>query len=343
MAASPLRKRLLPSLLLIAALGAGAGGLWWWRLGPLPLEVTRPERGAAVDAIYATGSVEPTVMLPIGPRVGGRLAQRLVDEGARVRKGQVLARLDDADLNGTVDEQKARLDYARTQNGRIAALAARGFISAGEGERARTDLAAAEASLRRAQAQRDFMALTSPADGTIIRRDGEVGQYLAPGQQVFVLACCAPLRVSADIDEEDINRVHIGQPVLLKADAIPGQVFEGAVSEVTPKGDPVARSYRVRIALPKPGALQIGMTVDGNLIVARHENALLLPTTAIRDNMVWLIEGQQLRQRKIVTGIHTSRQTEVTQGLDGSEQVVLHPDASLREGRAARPAAVPAK
>lgn len=341
MAATPLRKRLLPYLLLIAALGAGAAGLWWWRLGPLTLVVTTPARGAAVDAIYATGSVEPTVMLPIGPRVAGRLAQRLVDEGAKVRKGQVLARLDDADLNGTVDEQKARLDYARSQNTRIATLSARGFISAGEGERARTELAAAEAALRRAQAQRDFTALTSPADGTIIRRDGEVGQYLAPGQQVFVLACCAPLRVSADIDEEDINRVHIGQTVLLKADAIPGQVFDGVVSEVTPKGDPVARSYRVRIALPAPGALQIGMTVDGNLIVARHDKALLLPTTAIRDNMVWLIQDGQLKQRKIATSIHTSRQTEVTQGLDGGEQVVLLPDASLREGRAARAMATP--
>lgn len=338
MAASSLRKRLLPALVLTTLLAAGAAGLWWWRMGPLTVAVTRPERGDAVDAIYATGSVEPTVMLPIAPRVGGRLAQRLVDEGAQVRKGQVLARLDDADLTSTVEEQNARVDYARSQHARISALAARGFISAGEGERARTDLAAAEASLRRAQAQRDYMALTSPADGVIIRRDGEVGQYVAPGQQVFVLACCAPLRVSADIDEEDINRVHVGQAVLLKADAIAGQVFDGVVSEVTPKGDPVARSYRVRIGLPAPGALQIGMTVDGNLIVARHEKALLLPATAVHDETVWLIEHGQLQQRKVSTGIRTSRQVEIIKGLEGSEQVVLHPDASLQPGRAARAA-----
>ena len=181
------------------------------------------------------------------------------------------------------------------------------------------------------------MALLAPADGTIIRRDGEVGQYISPGQAVFVLACCAPLRVTAEIDEEDINRVRIGQAVLLKADALPGQVFDGTVSEVTPKGDPVARSYRVRITLPKPGALQTGMTVDANLVVARHEQALLLPTAAVHGDSVWLVQGQRLKQQRIVAGIRSPQRVEVLQGLQGGEQVVAQPDPALAEGRWVRP------
>jgi len=323
------------ALLLLAA----AAALFWRQAGPLPVRVVTPQRGQAVDAIYATGTVEPTVMLPLAPRVGGRLAARAVDEGDKVRKGQLLARLDDADLSGTVDEQQARVAYARSQHARIATLAARGFVTAGEADRAQAELKAAEAALRRARAQRGYMALVAPADGIIIRRDGEVGQYISPGQAVFVLACCAPLRVTAEIDEEDINRVQRGQPVLLKADALPGQVFDGTVSEVTPKGDPVARSYRVRIALPAPGALQTGMTVDANLVVERRDNALLLPASAVRDNLVWLVQGQRLRQRRIVTGIRGAQRVEVRQGLDGSEQVVAQPDAALSEGRWARPQA----
>lgn len=339
MPVAPSRPRRWRYALAALAVLAGVGALAWRQAGPVGVRVLAPERGTAVDAIYATGTVEPTVMLPLAPRVGGRLAERKVDEGAPVKKGQLLARLDDADLAGSVDEQQARLAYARQQHERASTLAARGFVSAGETDRTRAELLAAEAALRRLRAQRDYMALVAPADGTIIRRDGEVGQYISPGQAVFVLACCAPLRVTADIDEEDINRVRIGQAVLLKADALPGQVFDGTVSEVTPKGDPVARTYRVRIALAAPGALQTGMTVDANLVVARHEHALLLPAGAVHGDAVWLVEGQRLQQRRITVGIRGPQRVEVLQGLQGGEQVLAQPDAKLAEGRWVRPLA----
>lgn len=332
-----LRWRLAAAVALLAAVSAFA----WRQWGPLPVSVARLERGPAVDAIYATGTVEPTVMLPLAPRVGGRLAERTVDEGATVRKGQVLARLDDADLAGSVDEQRARLDYSRSQHARAAALAASGFLSSGEAERTKAEMLAAEAALRRVRAQRDYMALLAPADGTIIRRDGEVGQYISPGQAVFVLACCAPLRVTAEIDEEDISRVRVGQPVVLKADALPGKVFDGSVAEITPKGDPVARSYRVRIALAAPGALQTGMTVDANLVVGRRENAILLPASAVQGNAVWIVEGERLRRRAIVPGIRSPQRIEVLQGLDGSERVVAQPGADLAQGRRVRVQAGP--
>ena len=321
-----------------AAVLAAAGLAGWHFAGPLAVSVTPVQRGTAIDAIYATGTVEPTVMLPLAPRTGGRLAARLVDEGARVRKGQLLARLDDADLAGSVDEQRARVDFARSQYARYRTLAERGFIASGEAQRAQAELLAAEAALRRVGAVREHSALRAPADGTIIRRDGEVGQYIAPGQALFVLACCAPLRVTAEIDEEDINRVRVGQAVWLRADALPGQVFDGTVSEVTPKGDPVARSYRVRIALAAPGALQTGMTVDANLLVAQRKQAMLLPVAAVRDNAVWIVAGQRLQRRAIVTGMRGAQQVEVLQGLDGGERVVLPAAAPLREGRRVRPA-----
>ena len=322
---------------LAGTLLAGLGTLGWYLVGPLEVSVTPVRRGAAIDAIYAAGSVEPTVMLPLAPQVGGRLAARFADEGAQVRKGQLLARLDDADLAGSVDEQRARAEFARSQYGRASALAERGFIATGEAQRARAELLAAEAALRRVSALRNHTALLSPADGSIIRRDGEVGQYIAPGQALFVLACCAPLRVTAEIDEEDISRVHVGQAVVLRADALPGKVFDGKVSDITPKGDPVARSYRVRIALPEPGALQTGMTVDANLLVARRDNAMLLPPAAVRDNMVWLVVGQRLQPRPIVAGIRSPQQVEVLRGLDGSERVVVPNDGALKAGRWVRP------
>jgi RND family efflux transporter MFP subunit len=310
--------------------------LWWSLEGPVTVTLLTPTRGPAVEAIYATGSVEPTISMPIAPRVAGRLAALHADEGNSVRKGQVLAKLDDADLASTVDELAARATFARAQYERTRSLVDRGFVSKVELDRSRADLDAADASLKRAQTQRDFMALTAPADGTIIRRDGEIGQYIPAGQAVFHLSCCAPLRVTAEVDEEDIPRVHIGQRVVLRADAVPGRVFDGEVSEITPKGDPVARSYRVRIKLADPGPFRVGMTVDANLIVAERQNALLLPSSAIKDGAVWIVANGGLHRQPVTTGVTGSRRTEILSGLTSESQVVEAPTDDLREGRSFR-------
>ena len=321
----------------LAAVGVAALIVFWWlREGPVTVTLVTPTQGPAVEAIYATGSVEPTISMPIAPRVAGRLAALNADEGSSVRKGQVLAKLDDQDLASTVEELAARAKYARAQYERTQNLVERGFMSKAEVDRTRADLDAAEASLRRAQTQRDFTALTAPADGIIIRRDGEIGQYIPVGQAVFYLSCCAPLRVTAEVDEEDIPRVHIGQKVVLRADAIPGRVFDGEVSDITPKGDPVARSYRVRIKLAEPGAFRVGMTVDANLIVAERQNALLLPSAAIQDGAVWVVAEGRLHRQPVKTGVAGSGRTEITAGLTGESQVVETPTDELREGRSAR-------
>ena len=112
------------------------------------------------------------------------------------------------------------------------------------------------------------MTLVAPADGLITRRDGEVGEYVPVGQPIFYLSCCAPLRISVEVDEEDIPRVVIGQKVLIQNDAFLGQVFEGKVSAITPRGDSTARSYRVRVTFNDDHhPMMIGMTAETNIIL----------------------------------------------------------------------------
>jgi RND family efflux transporter MFP subunit len=153
---------------------------------------------------------------------------------------------------------------------------------------------------------------------------------------VFYVSCCAPLRVTAEVDEEDIPRVHVGQKVVLKADAVPGRVLDGQVSDVTPKGDPVARSYRVRIKLADPSALRVGMTVDANLIVAERPNALLVPATAVKDGAVWIVSDGKLHRQAVKVGVTSAARAEITEGLAPDAQVVDKPTDDLREGRSAR-------
>jgi len=325
-------RRTLVWTLALVALAALAGAIFWWRQGPVPVTAVVPSRGPAIDAIYATGTVEPTVMLPIAPRVGGRIVELNADEGDRVRKGQVIARLDDADLSSTVDELEARARYAQSQHERIANLVRQGFMANAEADRTRAERDAAMAAVKRARSQRDYMALTAPEVGLIIKRDGERGQYIPAGQAVFFLSCCAPLRVTAEVDEEDIARVKVGQKVVLRADALPGEVLDGRVAEITPKGDPVARSYRVRVELVDPDKFKVGMTVDANLIVAERADALLVPATAVQGGAVWAIEDGRVRRQAVRVGVTGSGRTEIVGGLAADASLVDSPPADLKEG-----------
>jgi len=324
----------------LAALTAVAAGIAWSQW-PVRVETAPPTRGPAIEAVYATGIVEPTVMVPVAPRSGGRLAAINVDEGAQVRRGQVLARIESADLDQTVQEMLAREQLARTQYERTRDLVAQKFISPAELDRTRTELQAAQAAVRRAQAQRDYNLLVAPADGTVLRRDGELGQFVPAGQAVLTLACCAPLRVSAEVDEEDIARVAVGQKVTMRTDALPKRLFDGEVAEVTPKGDPVSRSYRVRIRFSdapaiNAGPLRTGMTMDANLIVSRREGALLVPNRALKSDAVWVVDQGRLRRREVRKGVTGTERTEIVSGLKDGEAVVLSPAGSLRDGQRAR-------
>lgn len=324
---------------MLAALATAAAAVAWWQW-PARVEIAPVTRGPAVEAVYATGTVEPTVMVPLAPRSGGRLTSILVEEGARVRRGQVLARIESGDLEHTVQEMSARAQLARTQYDRTRDLVAQKFVSPAELDRTRSELQAAEAAVKRAEAQRDYNQLVAPADGIVLRRDGELGQFIAAGQTVLTLACCAPLRVSAEVDEEDIPRVVVGQKAMLRTDALPGRLFDGEVAEITPKGDPVSRSYRVRIrfadvAAVDAGPLRTGMTMDVNLIVSRRENALLVPSRALKGNAVWVLHDGRIEQREVKKGVSGAERSEIVSGLAEAEMVVLSPADTLRDGQRA--------
>lgn len=324
------------TLLVIGVLGL-AGGTAWRYLGPVTVDVVQARRGPAVQAVYGSGTVEPKVMLPIAPKVMGRLEKLLVDEGTAVQQGQLLAELDKRELAASVTEWEARLRYAEAQYRRASELYASRIGTETARDQTRNEMDTAKAALERARRQLAEMTLTAPADGTVIKRDGEIGQLIKAGDAVFWLSCCAGLRVTAEIDEEDIATVKPGQRVLIRADAFPGKAIEGSVGEITPKGDPVARSFRVRVKLPADTPLLIGMTVDCNVIVGERNDALLLPASAVSDGKVWLLRDGKLARRPVALGVSGNGMVEIRSGVGAEDRVVVFPASGLREGRAARP------
>ncbi len=110
--------------------GIGLAVLWFYFMGPsriMTVDAAPAMRGMAVEAVYATGTVEAGIMLPIAPRVAGRLVELAADEGQDVVKGQVLAQLEDNDLRKNIEELRAREVYARKDFGRKSELVKKGF------------------------------------------------------------------------------------------------------------------------------------------------------------------------------------------------------------------------
>ncbi|WP_410498481.1 efflux RND transporter periplasmic adaptor subunit [Chitinibacter sp. S2-10] len=317
----------------------------WYRYSPLEVAVIAPSRGAAIDAIYATGVIEPSVLLPIAPRVNGHISRINVVEGQSVRKGDLLIQLEALDAARTVDEQAARARYAEQQQRRTASLVAQGFYSGAELDRVTAEANATQAALRRAKALQNFTTLHAPADGIILRRDAETGQFVNSGQVLLTMSCCAPLRVSAEVDEEDIPQVTIGQQVVLRIPAFPQRVIDGHVDAITPKGDPVSRSYRVRIALADSATkdLRVGMTAEANLIVQQKNNALLIPSYTVQDGKVWLIDNGRFRQVAVKLGIVGAGKSEVLAGLPADAKLVWPTPKGIRSERKASiaPEAIP--
>lgn len=331
-----MRKLLWIALLLVIGLG------WWGRSWLWPeVEVVHPTRGPAVQAVYATGTVEATVMLPIAPRVGARLVELSVDEGEQVEKGQVLARLEDEDVQNALKQLQAREALARKTLERYSALVKRDNLSKQAYDQARSDYDAAKAAVAKGQAEANYMKLLAPADGRILKRDGEVGQVISPNQAVFWLSCCAPLRITAEVDEEDIPSVTPGQKVLIRADAFPGKIFHGAVQAITPMGDPVSRSYRVRIAFTEKTPLQIGMTAETNIILSERQNALLVPTSAISQERVWLVRDGRLVKQAVTAGARGAEKVEILSGIAEQDLVVRAPDATMQDGQNVQPRLLP--
>jgi membrane fusion protein, multidrug efflux system len=324
-------KKLIGIFLVLALLGGGA----WLIFGKTgeTLRAVKPLKGPVVQAVYATGTVEPTIMVPISPRTSARLVALNADEGEAVTKDQVLAQLEDTDLQGRLSEAEAQQDLAQKDYNRKAPLAKKGYVPKQDFDQAQAALKAASATVNQIRAEMGYLQLVSPEAGTIIRRDGEVGELVNAGSPVFWISCCAPLRISAEVDEEDVTLVTPGKNVLIGADAFPGEFFHGKVQSITPKGDDVSRSYRVRISLAEDAQkLMIGMTAETNIVIAEKQDALLVPPSAVKNQAAWVVNKGKLEKRAVVTGVRTPKAIEILKGIAEGETVLMDPPADLEDG-----------
>ncbi|MEQ9143877.1 MAG: efflux RND transporter periplasmic adaptor subunit [Parvibaculaceae bacterium] len=318
----------------LVCLALFAGGFFFF-FSHSSLVAVQPQRGPAVEAVYATGTVEPVQVARIGAKISGRIEQLLVQEGDTVVEGEVLAILDNREASAAVRELEAKLSYAEAEADRYRRLYRSGNTSAAAKEQAESTYRSTQAALEAARARLQEHFLRAAISGDVMRSEQQldVGDLVSPGQLLFVVGDPARLWVEAEVDEEDIPRVKVGQRALIRADAFSDQPLEGRVRKITPFGDPVARTYRVHIGLPNDTPLLSGMTTEINIIVQQEENALLIPSGAIRDGAVWIVsEGDTVSRREIEEGARGASLTEVRSGLEGGEWLLADPPEDLEEG-----------
>jgi RND family efflux transporter MFP subunit len=327
---------LKPALWLVLATAIGAG-VWWWRVGRGPEVVpAAATRGTAVEIVYATGAVEPVRWAKVTSLIRGRIVEFCDCESQVVSKGHVLVRLDDREQRAQLQELKAREDFAKREVSRVTELIGRGVTTTQAHERVSTDLRTIQALISVQMEKLDNYTITAPMDGVVLRRDGEVGEIIEPGQILFRVGVPKPLQMVAEVNEEDIPRVALGQTVLLRSDAFIGRSLTGKVREMTPAGDPVAKTYRIRIALPDDTPLRVGMSVEANIVTREKANALLIPADAVQGGHVYVIDGDQVRRRAVEIGIRGARSVEVLSGLADGERVASPAPTAISDGHRVR-------
>lgn len=329
-------------LVLLVAAALGLGGWFWWQARPPAVTVAQPVRGPAVEAVYATGTVEPRREAELASTVTGRIRDYPVAEGQPVIAGATLVQLDDLTARADLQALQARVDYLRSDLERSRQLLGGGHVSRQAYDLKASELAQAEAA---AEAQRQRLmdlTLVAPFDAVVLRRDHEVGEVVQPGDVLLWLGTPPPYEIEAQVDEEDIPRVSLGQTALIKADAFPGADLRARVAEIAPMGDPVNKQYRVRLLLPPDSPLMIGMTVETNVITRRSEDALLIPEDALVGRSVFVVHespdvtGWRALRRDVTPGVYGDGLVEVLQGLEPEARVVVAPPPGLEHGESVR-------
>ena len=284
-----------------------AAGLCWFLNQPVgstfEYETSLVSRGDLAQVVTASGQLNPVVKVEVGSQISGIIEQLFVDFNSPVKEGQLLTQLDPAayeanliQAQGNLASVKAALELVQLNADRARALQADKLSAKAEFEKAMADLHQAEAAvkisegaLKKADVDLARCKIYAPIDGIVISRNVNVGQTVAASLSAPILFLIAndlsKMQIETDVAEADIGMVRMGQDVEFTVDAFPGQTFRGKVTQVrnAPKIEVGVVTYVTIIELTNPELkLKPGMTANVSIIVARRDNALKIPSAALR-------------------------------------------------------------
>jgi HlyD family secretion protein len=362
----------IPVILALIVALAGAGYAVYSRaLGrPLAVEtVVVTSRQVNQPGILLTGSgyvVTRHKYIIVGTKILGQIVEEPIEEGQRVKKGDVLARIDDRDYQAQLRQSIADRDLAEANVRLMLAKAARerelyagGIISKDEFDTSENGAAVAQAALRRDEAAIDYAKfqvsqclIVSPLDGVVLQKYRELGDTINYGGQVQAgggatdiaqLADTADMRAEVDINESEIGKVSLGMPASVVPDAYPDARFEATLVKIYPEADRQKATVKVEVQIRQPNLAMIKpeMSVKANFLeksaVSEEVPRIVIPTKAVvregNDYYVWTVNRGMAKRVSVLRGSPTESGVEVREGLRDGDVVVVASPASLSEGQ----------
>jgi HlyD family secretion protein len=311
-------KRAIIVILIIGAIGAGAGAYYIRRGGTEPqINTSQVTRGDLIDTVGATGTLQAVTTVQVGSQVSGNISWLGADFNSIVKKNQVVAKLDPSLFEAQLQQAKANLvkSQADTDRNRVALtdaeqkytrskeLAAKNLVPQSDLDAAKIAVDSAQAALQSSQAtveqskaslyqnqvSLDHTIINAPIDGIVIQRSVDVGQTVAASMSAPVLFIIAAdltkMQVNANIDESDVGRIRPGQHVTFRVDAYPTETFEGTVAQI--RLQPVVvqnvTTYGTVIDVPNQQLkLKPGMTATVKVEIAKRTDVLRVPNASLR-------------------------------------------------------------
>jgi membrane fusion protein, multidrug efflux system len=306
------------------------------------VEVQPVGRGRIARQVTVSGIIEPVRTVGVNSQLGGSLTSVNVQEGDAVRRGAVLARLDDREVAAQLAAAEASFQVAEAAFERAEQLRERRVITLPEYERDRTAYAAARAQLDQLRTRIGYATITAPVAGVIIEKHVETGDVIGSQARLFTIADVSQLVTRVGISELDVVELSQGERVSITLDAFPNRTLTGVIRRVFPSGDPTTRLVPVEVAfdgvsaqLARPGFLA-RVTFD----LAASDGVLLVPVSAVLGGQgsqaVFVIQNDRAVRRTVNTGLVSQGRIEIVSGLTEGENVVVTGNNTLRDGMPVR-------
>lgn len=311
---------------------------------------------ANADVLEFPGEVRPRYETRLGFRVGGKIIERLVETGSKVKPGQPIARLDPRDLQladsaaqSQVVQLEAEEKLARADLARFRELREKNFISQADFDRRQSALDTAAARLESARAQQrqianqaGYAVLAADAAGVILALEAEAGQVVAAGQTVARVARLGEIEVAMAVPEAQRELVEKAGGFSITLNALPGRSWTGRLREFSPAADPVTRTYAARVSVLQAGReVELGMSARVAVTTGARKERIELPVAAIYGKgdatQVWLIDaGATVRLQAVKVQGFAGERVVVESGLKQGDVVVVAGAPLLRAGQKVR-------
>ncbi len=322
-----------------------------------PADLARAETADLRRAVRLSGSVQPLNQTVIRAEVAAVVQEITVRRGERVKKGQLLARLETADLAARLREKQSNLDSARSalnlaeiNRTKAVTLTQRGVKSQtalDEAENAwrnaRANVAALEQQVTMARKALSDAAIYAPIDGLVADRFVNPGERVPVDARLFGIAALEVMEVEALVPARDVPQLKIGQKVMLRVEGFGNRVFDGHIERINPTAQSGSRSIPVYILLRNPDfALRGGMFGSGEAVLAEAAGTVAIPAEALRregaETVVYVLARDRLQRRAVTIALDhtTDGRVGIGSGLAAGETVISTPGLRLSDGLAAR-------